>query len=1034
MKVLSSHSHVPLFGLWLIVGGSPVPVDSQAAEQVPPVRWITQAPQRSSGTAVGADLAIDSRGFVHVTGRFQGKTMFGEAILASGEFGSMFVAQYDPGGQMMWVRQGLSYGSGGSAIALDATGNVCVGGSFQRDIKFDRVSISRGDSWIVFYLAKYDRTGNVLWVQTGVSQTTVARDLATDRQGNVYAVGSFFGIVTFNSEGLTGHGQTDGFIAKYDPAGSLVWIRAVGGPQEDSIDAIEVDSNGSIFVTGSFEKTAVLGSVELTAKGGSDHFVARYDPDGTCIWAFAGGSENEDPQLGGHRDNAIAMVSQGDDLYIAGSFVGKARFLTMPLISAGGADLFVAKVSKAGVLSWIQTFGGIRYDFPRDLTIDLSGNVYVVGDFASPMLAAGSDTLTNSFQNTIARQFNSDAFAIRLDSRGGVVWAGRAGKQNVGGETFTAVAADQAGRIYLTSEYLYSDSLFDGGEVSNTIAADLPLRSLAASIGAPRLLSQPEAVTGLAGSSLQLAVELSGDLPLAYQWSRNGTAMVGETNRHMMLPALAVSDTGVYTLRIANRSGVEESRSIPITVVDRDETGGILETTLKGILLAGDYHVKSNLAVPAFKSFNMESGTRLLFDKDVKLTVEGQLDARATAERPIAFLAVTPTNRWWGMEVSGSVSFEHVEYAHASWGLQTYTPAVLISNSEVHDCGFGGISIEDGHISTSFIINNRIHDNAGFAIQVRALGGCFVNNPASSGATIIGNQIFDNTETGISVYGAGSSICWPSSGWAEALIEGNQVYSNKTGIYLAARPNSGGNLDVEVKNNLVFGNRVNGIELVGNSSAKAVLVNNTVARNSASGFLHDARTGANVQFVNNIVVANGVGVNAPEAATNPVVRLWANDVFGNATNWVNYPGTFGALTSTNRNSTPADFQMNISVDPLFVSAMDFRLQPGSPMANAGVSTNAPQLDFDGRPRGILVDLGAYEVSGAPTLHILGLSDGRARFGIAGEPNITAILQASADLRSWTAILTNRIMRDGFLSLEDPRTAPHRFYRVLGRYE
>ena len=64
---------------------------------------------------------------------------------------------------------------------------------------------------------------------------------------------------------------------------------------------------------------------------------------------------------------------------------------------------------------------------------------------------------------------------------------------------------------------------------------------------------------------------------------------------------------------------------------------------------------------------------------------------------------------------------------------------------------------------------------------------------------------------------------------------------------------------------------------------------------------------------------------------------------------------------------------NISADPLFVSAGDYRLLPGSPCIDTGTSEEAPESDIEGNSRvddpatpnsGVgtpdYVDMGAYE--------------------------------------------------------------------------
>lgn len=55
---------------------------------------------------------------------------------------------------------------------------------------------------------------------------------------------------------------------------------------------------------------------------------------------------------------------------------------------------------------------------------------------------------------------------------------------------------------------------------------------------------------------------------------------------------------------------------------------------------------------------------------------------------------------------------------------------------------------------------------------------------------------------------------------------------------------------------------------------------------------------------------------------------------------------------------------NINADPLFASATDFHLQPGSPCLGTGTSTGAPAADLDGTTRSNPPSIGAYDTAPA----------------------------------------------------------------------
>ncbi|MGE3471515.1 MAG: SBBP repeat-containing protein [Vicinamibacterales bacterium] len=120
-----------------------------------------------------------------------------------------------------------------------------------------------------------------------------AEAVAADAAGFSYVTGTFRGQATFgvgepNETVLTGVAGQDIFVAKYDPAGALVWARGAGadGGAQDWAFGIAVDAAGNSYVTGWLNLFASLGDfgggVTLTDPG---PFVVKYDSGGTAQWA-----------------------------------------------------------------------------------------------------------------------------------------------------------------------------------------------------------------------------------------------------------------------------------------------------------------------------------------------------------------------------------------------------------------------------------------------------------------------------------------------------------------------------------------------------------------------------------------------------------------------------------------------------------------------------------------------------------------------------------------------------------------------------
>ena len=221
-----------------------------------------------------------------------------------------------------------------------------------------------------------------------------------------------------------------------------LWAERAGGSDRDLGEAIAVDGSGNVLVAGRFRGTAEFGDVTLTSAGEDDVFVAKVDAQGNMIWAKRAGGSGFD------RGRGIAVDAEGNAL-VTGWFNGTAEFGDVTLTSAGGSDIFVAKVDPQGNVVWAQRAGGSSEDILYTdrgvgIAVDGSGNALVTGDFEGT--AEFGDT-------TLTSVGGSDVFVAKVDAQGNVVWAQRAGS-SPGDDTGFAIAVDGSGNALVTGEFL----------------------------------------------------------------------------------------------------------------------------------------------------------------------------------------------------------------------------------------------------------------------------------------------------------------------------------------------------------------------------------------------------------------------------------------------------------------------------------------------------------------------------------------------------------------------------------------------------
>lgn len=162
-------------------------------------------------------------------------------------------------------------------------------------------------------------------------------------------------------------------------------------------------------------------------------------------WAQRGGGAGEDlvSDLATQSTWPVGSVNK----YVIGSFTGSISFGAITLTSAGGTDIFIAKLDPYGNWAWAVRAGGAYDDHGVSISNDGLGYMCITGDFRG----------TASFGTTTLTSVNSsypDIFVGKLDSDGAWQWAVKAGAtyEDYG----MGISNDNAGNAYVTGSYYAS--------------------------------------------------------------------------------------------------------------------------------------------------------------------------------------------------------------------------------------------------------------------------------------------------------------------------------------------------------------------------------------------------------------------------------------------------------------------------------------------------------------------------------------------------------------------------------------------------
>lgn len=328
-------------------------------------------------------VVTDKWGNVYITGYFGGTATFGSTNLVSAGGFDVFVAKYDKNGTLKWIQKaGGNSADEGRGLGLDSLGNVFVSGYFMGTASFGGLSVTTAGGQDAF-LAKYDSIGNIQWVKAGGGAgSDISNGLAADDAGNTIISGEFAGTATFGSASVT-NAQPAAFLAKYDDAGNLLWLKKAHAAVNMKILASAVDGSGNSFHTGSFEGTGQWGTHSLASAGLTDMFVAKYNAAGEALWVQKGGGANHD----GGVDIAVDPTGF---CYVTGNHGNEATFGGVS-VSSGLSGMFLAQYDTDG--KFIFTKGTVSV-FGSGMGIDGIGRSYVTGYFTGTV-GFGNTNLTS---------------------------------------------------------------------------------------------------------------------------------------------------------------------------------------------------------------------------------------------------------------------------------------------------------------------------------------------------------------------------------------------------------------------------------------------------------------------------------------------------------------------------------------------------------------------------------------------------------------------------------------------------------------
>jgi uncharacterized delta-60 repeat protein len=290
----------------------------------------------------------------------------------------------------------------GDAMIAEAGRGIVVDGAGNIVVAgFEIDAVDDANGWV----AKYDPAGELLWMASfGPSMALDDRfyAVAVDPADNILVAG----------ESDVMPAASDVWVMKLDPQGGELWSRLFDGPSaaDDGARGVACDSAGNVAVTGFVR----IDTADI------DIWVAQLDPDGNTLWEeVVPGPETFDD-----RGQGVA-VDPADDAVVVAGYVSHGGF---------NRDVWLRKYDYDGDVLWTETWdnGSFGEDAGYGVAVRPDGTIAVAG--MTPVIATNQDVFLGLWDGSGAlqwiRQFggqaylNDEGLAVAADADGNLAVAG----------------------------------------------------------------------------------------------------------------------------------------------------------------------------------------------------------------------------------------------------------------------------------------------------------------------------------------------------------------------------------------------------------------------------------------------------------------------------------------------------------------------------------------------------------------------------------------------------------------------------------
>ncbi len=297
----------------------------------------------------------------------------------------VFVSKFSPSGSLLYSsfiggdNYDVAFG-----VNVDSENNIVIVGSTESEdfpVTPSALQSSLGGYRDAF-IAKVAPNGTLLYsTYLGGTGEDIINGVEFDDLGN-YLLGGRTYSPGFGTPGVYQENNlgTDAFVARISANGSILEMFSyIGGSNVDYCHSMIVDSSFNFVIAGdteSYDYPTTDGAIVNSDHGYGDAFLTKISYNGSSLLYSTKVAGSDSELLAAvdvdSEDNMIIVgYTASDNLAVSNAFQSE--------FGGGAYDIFIAKFSSIGDLSFLTYFGTNSSESAFDVTLDSDGNIIFVG-------------------------------------------------------------------------------------------------------------------------------------------------------------------------------------------------------------------------------------------------------------------------------------------------------------------------------------------------------------------------------------------------------------------------------------------------------------------------------------------------------------------------------------------------------------------------------------------------------------------------------------------------------------------------------